>query len=150
MSDEPTIKIKLKDPLKGLEGEIMKQPQKLRNSDKFKKLTDMEFNDQIKDLSPDALLQQCPNMTLGDGLIQILSQGIRAKTNEDAAKIFSYITKMNNILHKDKAEWSVDKEDLKRFMELLNSATENISVNLNGQIHNIIEDYNAQLITQLK
>jgi len=146
LADEPTVKLLLKKPMIGLDGKEMKQPTKLRQLDKYLDMNDKEYAESVKDMSTKAILNLCPANTVGDGIKTILANCIKSKNNEDAAKLFVYISKINNICETTKAEWSVTKDELKKFMDLLETATDNISVVINGQIHNTLEEYYAEIV----
>lgn len=145
MADEKTIKIELKKELIGLDGKVKRNAQKLRTEGKYGKMSDTDFQEAIKDKSADEIRDMAPIETVGEGIRFILANCIKPATNEEAAKLFTYITKMNNVMETAKAEWTVDKDDLKKFRDLLDTSKENISIVYNGQIEGILEKYDAEL-----
>lgn len=147
MSDQ-TIKIKLKTGLVGLDGKPKKQSIRLRNSDTCKNMTDKEFGDFTESKTVTELLTLTPTDTLGEALTHILANCIVADDNAKAAEVFSYITKISNCLGTNKAEWSLSKDELKKFQELLHTAKQNISAVVNGQVDAIIEQYYAEIVTK--
>lgn len=150
MTEEPTVKIKLKTIILSLDGKPNKQGIRLRSSDLCKKMTDIEFAEFTATKTMEELLELTPTDTLGEALRHILSNCIRPKDNASAAEIFSYITKINNCMIKDKAEWTVTKDELKKFQDLIGTARENITALINGQVDSILEGYYADLVQQNK
>ena len=150
MADEPTIKIKLKTVILGLNGKPNKDIRRLRSEGNCKDMTDKEFSEFTKEKTNTELLDLTPSDNLGEALVHILGTCIKPDNNVKAAELFSYITKINNKKMTDKAEWAVTKDELKKFQELLASAKENISVVINGQVVNILDDYLAEIIQKSK
>lgn len=149
MTDEPTVKIKLKTVILGLDGKPNKQAGRLR-SETCRKMTDKEFTEYSMDKSFEELFNDTPTDNLGEALKHILSNNIKPTDNAKAAELYSYIMKINNCMGKDKAEWTVTKDELKKFHELIKSAKENISAIVNGQIDTILEQYYAELVQKNK
>lgn len=149
MTEEPTVKIKLKTVILGLNGKPNKQAGRLR-SETCRKMTDKEFTEYSMDKSFEELFEATPTDNLGEGIRHILANCIKPTDNAKAAELFSYITKINNCLVKDKAEWVVTKDELKKFLDLIRTAKENISAIINGQIDSILEQYYADLVQKNK
>ncbi len=143
-----TIKINLNDPLIGVDGRPRKNGSRLRDSNAYAKMTDAEFREEMAKKSASEIEALVPNETVGDGMKNILVNGIEPKNNEDAAKMFSYITKINNTMMTSKAEWILTKTEIENLRTFLATATKNINPFYNGQIDTILEQKHADLVKQ--
>lgn len=150
MTEEPTVKIKLKTVILGLDGKPNKQSSRLRTTEICKKMTDKEFTEFTMHKTIQQLLDLTPTDNLGEGIRHILANCIKTENNAKAAEVYTYIIKVNNCMDKDKAEWTITKDELKKFLELLRSGTENISSIINGQVDTILEEYYAELVQKNK
>ena len=124
----------------------MKLPMRLRETEKFKEMSNDQFNEEIKNLTPKQITDLLPNETLGTGIKIILARCLKIKNVEDASQSYTFIAKINNVLQTAKGEWELDKGGLKKLQDFLKTATENLSPIYNGQITGILEQYYAELI----
>lgn len=142
---EDIIKLKLDSPLIGIDGNPRKNGSKIRDTSPYDTMNNEEFQKILNDKTTKQLKELLPNETIGDGIKRILSNCIEAKNNEDAAKMFTYITKINNVLLTAEKEWSFHKDELKKFKDFLATASKNIDPFYNGQIDSILEQLYAEI-----
>ena len=148
MSDTPTIKIDLKQPMYSVTGKELKQSIRLRSISQCISMNDKEFMEFQESKTVEELLKLTPTDNLGESIKGIMVNCIKPANNEKAAELFQYVSKINNCMLTSKGEWTVNKDELKRFQEFLRTAKENISVMVNGQVDTIIEKYYAELVTK--
>jgi hypothetical protein len=146
LSDDPKIPIKLKTELVGLDGKPLIAQFKISQLSQFENMTEKEINAELSKLTIKEYQKLVPKLTLGDGLNQILSNQIQPANNDEAAQLFSYINKINNKTLTSKAEWQVDKDELKKFTEFIDKAKQGINAIVNGQIKTILEELSAELV----
>jgi len=108
-------------------------------------MTDEQYHEFTRNKSMKELLALTPIGNLGEGLRHILNACIKAENNSKAAELFVYIHKINNTLLTEKAEWTVTKDELKKFYDLIKSAKQDLTPMINGQVDGILEQYYAEL-----
>ena len=146
MTEEPTVKIKLKTPMLDLNGKPILQGDRLRTIPKCLEMNDEEFFIFTKTTNLKELNELTPKNVLGEAFVHILNNCIKPDNAVKAAANYSYITKFTNKLTTDKAEWIVTKEELSKFMELVKTAKEKLNPIVIGQVLNTLEEYYAELV----
>ena len=142
---EDTIKLKLDLPLIGIDGKPRKNGSTIRDISPYDNMNNVEFKELLDSKTTRELKDILPNEIIADGIKFILSNCIEAKNNEDAAKAFTYITKINNVSLTAEKEWSFHKDELKKFKDFLSTATKNINPFYSGQIDSILEQLYAEI-----
>ena len=142
---EDTVKLKLDLPLIGIDGQPRKNGSRMRDVAPYDNMNNVEFKEFLDSKSTKQIKELLPNETISDGIKFILSNCIEAKNNEDAAKSFTYITKINNVSSTAEQEWSFHKDELKKFKDFLATASKNINPFYSGQIDSILDKLYAEI-----
>ena len=144
-----TVVLDLSQKMHELDGRPIVQFAKMRESKNYENLTDKEFTDEMAKLSPIEQRKLAPIMTLGDGIIVVLSKCIKPKNNEEAAKLYTMITLINQKKQGD-GKFSIIEQELDDIISLVESAKENLTAALNGQVLEKLRFVKAELTVNKK
>ncbi len=148
MADEPTINIKLNQPVYDLEGNPQMNRDRLREIPECLDMTDEKYFLWAKSHTTKELLDLTPKTTLGESLIHILNNCIKADDNAKAAELFGFIHKINSKKLTKDGDWKLTKDELRKFIDLIKTAKQNLNPIVNGQVDVILEEYMAEIVNK--
>jgi hypothetical protein len=134
--DEPTVVLKLKDPVLNIEEEPLKNNERVKE-----KMKDDGRGNKIPK-TPEEMEKEAPNLLRGELLSGMLINGCKPKDKEQAAKIKRLATKIRNVTLKGKGDWEINENELKELEELfslvpINTPDANMTI---GEIQIMLEE----------
>lgn len=130
------VQVNLKTVLRNMNGDPFKSSAK-----------DKRSQEELSKLSLEEIERVLPDLTLGEGLSQVLGSKTDCKDIEETAKFFKLHAKISNKNLTSKGIWDASIKELEDIVECLktfkpNAETRmNLSVMMHGQIYSIMEEF---------
>lgn len=126
----------------------LKQVLRNMNGDPFKSSAkDKRSQEELSKLSLEEIERVLPDLTLGEGLSQVLGSKSDCKDIEETAKFFKLHAKISNKNMTAKGKWDASVNELEDVVECLKTFKPNaetrmtLSVMMHGQIYTIMDEY---------